>query len=187
MQSNQKPSKPALAILEKLDKLLADNKWDSSLFLRAIKKKIEAMRSQYVEEIGYEESSSTQNQAVELTLPEGMSEIYISLYNTEGSNIKKWEALLNAIGIQSISRSIYKHESDIQDLIKSKNYPHNEAYAVLWVREEHIYQPYNKPPVDKLGRELLVVKEGMLKPQSIVRFVHVTGQYRFLEGKLVHI
>lgn len=188
MQFHRKPSKPALLVLEKLDQLLTDSRWESSLFLRAIKKKIELVRSQYTEEIGYEASlEQALNTPIELTLPPDMAEVYIALYNTEGSNLKKWEALLAAISIQGISRPIYQSEQDIQEFIRSKDYQQNDAYAVLWIRKEHIYQPYNKPPVDKSGRPLLVVKEGMIKPQSIARFVHVTGRYRFLDGKLVHI
>lgn len=186
MVPEKTPSKAALAVLQKLDELLEGKKWEGSIFLQVIKKKIEKMRSEYAAEIGAEaETVEVIDQLADTPLPEGIVEVYISLYLIEGSNLKKWEALLSNIGRQSVNRPIYGIEQDVQDLMRSKDYHQNDAYAVVRIRKTDIYQPYNKPPVDKTGREILVVRDAAVKAESVVRFIHTTGRYRLIEGKLV--
>jgi len=179
-------------IVGTFDRIIAEGPWEKSLFLKGIRKKLEELRQQYLEDLGFElpelaEAVSavldTQANAVK---EEPLQEIFISLYNADGNNIKKWEILINGLNRQIISRPILAREEDAQSLIRAKANLANEAYVILRVPKKDILPlPSNFAlSVGSLQGKIIKVREGSLKIENIIKFVHVSGNYTFQAGRL---
>ncbi|KTD13328.1 Dot/Icm secretion system protein IcmQ [Legionella jamestowniensis] len=179
----------AQAILEALDETIQKGPWDESNFLRVIGKNLREIRQNFANQIGStteapKSNASTQKEA--MLLQSGQQEIFISLYTTEGNNVQAWERILANLPRQIISRPVYTNEQDVKNLIKSKQNKINEAYVVAHVNQSDILQmSADKAPADRFGRPLLTLKDRSLNLDNIVRFVHLSGVYRYIKGRLV--
>lgn len=176
-------------ILKSLDHLIGNKLWENSLFFRAIRKRLEDARDHFKEGLELDTTVQTGKTTRDSKFfsQEDMVEVYMALYISEGVSLRKWESLLNTLGshaISSVSRPVYKNEQDIQESIRTKEFKQNDAYVAVYVRKSDIAAPYGKPPVDRHGRELIVLKEGAVRPENITRFVHVSGMYDFIDGML---
>lgn len=175
-------------LIQILDEVLCEGVWTGSLFLETSGKKVQDLRDRLIKDFNLEndEVINANDAADNPSIPIGSAEIYISLYQTSGQNLKKWESLLSSINNYSSGRPIYRTEEDMKSFLRPKENQQNDGYAVVYVNASDILKPpANKPLLDKSGRELLIVKEGTIRSQNIVRFVHMTGQYRFEKGVLV--
>jgi intracellular multiplication protein IcmQ len=113
-------------------------------------------------------------------------QIFIALYSSEGSNLQSWERILANLPRQLISRPIYTDEESVQSLIRSKENKVNEAYVVAYISQADILNlAAEKIPIDKFGKSLLSIKDRSLSLDNVTRFVHLSGTYRYLKGRLV--
>jgi intracellular multiplication protein IcmQ len=113
-------------------------------------------------------------------------EVYVSLYSTEGRLIQSWERIVNNLPRQIISRPIYENEEDIITAIKYKENKENEAYVSVYINTSDVLTIHeDKIPKDKLGKKLLVLKDKALELDNITRFVHLSGEYQYLHGRLI--
>jgi intracellular multiplication protein IcmQ len=180
-------------LIKAFDEVIKDERWERSLFFRNIRKGLGDARDYLKKELGLTQEvevppPTPQEIATSAALPEGIIEIFISLYAAEGGSVNRWETILSSLSAHSISRPIYKNEQDIKDIIRGKDYQQNDAYVVIHIREAEILKPFNnKTPVDKAGRELLVIKEGAILPQNISRFVHFGSEYVYKSGRLIKV
>ena len=70
-------------------------------------------------------------------------------------------------------------------MIRGRPDPNKEGYVVVLVRKQDIVKGFaGKPTSDKLGYELLNVKEGGILPGGIQRFVLSGRTYELVEGTL---
>lgn len=170
--------KANLQILKELDELLADGPWEHNLFFKGIAKKLKDARDRFVDELGLEQKTTA-------TLPEenpinsDYQEVYISLYQAEGTNIAKWQTVVNSLAGFNITRPIYKNEQDVKAAIRAKSFQQNDAYIALRVPKDYVLTPFNTSATDRNGFELVVLKEGTMKLENITRFVHQSGEYDF--------
>lgn len=183
--------KKCLDILKALDEAIAQGPWENSLFFRGVGKKLCDARERFIADLELEEviraaatpESSTPTQPV---LDPKFTEAYIALYQAEGNNIVKWEGMLSSLAGLSVSRPAYQNEEDIMAMIRGKAYKINDAYVAVRVLKDYILKPTDDtPPVDRFGRALLTLREGAIRGENIVRFMHVSGQYKFVNGKLI--
>lgn len=179
-----------LDILTALDKTIEEGPWEETLFLRGIGKKLKEARERFVRDSGldkYTDPSQTSHPVAGLAAQDAQAiDVYVSLYQAEGVNIRKWAIILNSLPALSITRPIYKNEEDIQAAIRTKTYQINDAYAVVRINKDDMLKPTDdKPPVDRYGRELLVLREGAVRTENVVRFIHTSGVYQFRNGMLV--
>jgi intracellular multiplication protein IcmQ len=193
-QQDEDQKKREEDLIKAFDEVIKDERWERSLFFRNIRKGLSDTREYLKRELGLTQEMEVQPQhatqeiAAPTALPEGVIEIYISLYAAEGSNINRWETILGSLSAHSISRPIYKNEQDIKDIIRTKDYQQNDAYVAIRIHEAEILKPFNnKTPLDKAGRELLVIKEGAILPQNISRFVHFGSEYIYKGGRLIKV
>lgn len=173
-------------ILTILDDLLREDDWQSSNFLRTINKKVQEIRDSVA--LHYQDltavKENTHTQAIQNV--NELQKIFISLYASDGSLTSNWEWILANLPRQIVSRSIYANEIDVKALIKTKPNPVNEAYVSCMVPKEMIIeQPQEKIAFDKLGKPLMVLRDRALLLNNIIEFVHISGVYKFSEGKLV--
>lgn len=175
-------------LVEILRNLLKTGDWEASLFLRTAHKKLQGLYDQAVQLERQFEAKTVKSQEEEhkLKLKQGYSLIYVSLYQTDAYNLIKWENTLKNISEYSINRPIYRFEENIQAIIRSKQDSPNEAYVSIYIKSTDVIPPYaGKLIEDKLGHELLTVRENSLQPKSISEFVHQGKRYLFKNGKLL--
>jgi intracellular multiplication protein IcmQ len=167
--------------------------WDGSLLYQAIGKKLRGFSEELKKELNIEPNDSipvTPTEMMDIIKQKsGLVEIYISVYCTEGRNLKKWELVLSNLLRQIVSRPIYKREKDIRDVIQSKENPFNDAYLVAYITEMDILKPSfrDKALLDRFGHELIRLKEASLKPENLTKLVHQTGEYSYRKGILTKL
>lgn len=179
----------SLEVLKALDKAIGEGPWDKSLLLKAIGKKLQDAREHFIQDLDLQAiidqvavSQDTAPQALHVDF----TEVYVSLYQAQGTTIPKWAAILTSLTQLSITRPIYKNEEDIRASIRAKAFQANDAYVVVKIRKSDVLPaPEGKTPVDRFGRELMVLKENVIRPENITRFVHLTGEYHFINGALI--
>ena len=186
-------TKANLDILKALDEAIEKGPWEHNLFFRGIGKKLRDIRDRFERELGLGElrnqlsgSSDKRNAAPTVTTSDQFTTVYISLYQAEGSNLQKWASVITNLTDNAISRPVYKNEEDIQAAIRAKEYKLNDGFIAVNVPHETLVKPFgDKPPLDRFGRELLVLKENAVKIENILYFVHVSGRYTLRGNTLV--
>lgn len=183
-------TKANLEVLKALNEAIEKGPWENSLFFKGIGKKLRDVRDRFQNEMGLaefmdeggESKKKDQNLAIENSK---LATVYISLYQAEGSNLQKWGAVVNSLIAHTLSRPVYRNEADIQAMIRAKDYKMNDAYIAVKVKEEDIIKSTDeKPVVDRLGHELLLLREGALRLQNIIAFTHLSVKYHFSGGTL---
>ncbi len=179
-------------VLKILDQAIKSGPWDKSLFLQATGKKLLELRTQFIKQthldieklISSEEGVGTGTSKKR----EDQIEVFISLYNAAGQDVKSWERMLNTLGANIVSRPILKTEQDVRELVRSKVNKKNEAYVVAYVTgDAFLPQKPNHVPHDALGHELLMLKSDAISLRNIARFVHISGIYELEDGFLTLI
>jgi intracellular multiplication protein IcmQ len=177
------------AILNALDDAIQQGPWGTSSFLRVIGKNLLEIREGFAKRVdasAQQQSNRLSSLANQMALRSAQRKVYIVLYSFEGSNIKTWERIVANLPRQMISRPVYSQEDDAIAIIKTKENKNNEAYIVIYINESDILpMPTDKLPHDKLGKQLLTLKDKSLKLDNIDCFVHQSGVYHYTQGRLV--
>ena len=181
--------KAAKEFLSALDKSIASGSWDETNFVLIIGKKLKEMREKLAQDIKNAEENadfSSDFLSKTLAMQNSLKEVYIALYSLEGSRLQSWEQIIINLRKQMVSRPVYATEEEAIAIIKTKEKKINEAYVSVFVKEEDIlHMPADKDPVDKLGQNMLVLKDNAISLEYINYFVHLTGKYRYSRGKLL--
>lgn len=171
-----------------VDNLLAHPVWERSLFLRNIKKRLTALRSDaqtMLDAAG--ESQNAISSKTRQSLPPGFVEIYIMLYQADGRNLPGWRNTLNTLADYSISKSIYLNEDHVREFIRSRYDPQKYGYAAVRVSKEKIIQPI-PPKLDPLEHELITLRENSVNLTNLTKFIHGNiKEYILRNGELVLI
>lgn len=179
----------ATNVLKALDEAIENGPWSESNFLRVIGKNLREIRDNFINQINnenYDGSRIDSNLANRVALRSGQQEIFVALYSSEGNSLPSWERIVLNLPRQIISRPIYANEEDIKYLIKSKENKFNEAYLCIYISQNDILpMPADKIPVDKFGKPLISLKDRAINLDNIIRFVHVTGTYTYVKGRLI--
>ena len=180
-------------ILAALDELLANRTWDKTLFLRAIEMQLKQIRNDYADAINsYEAMASIDRKQntffIQKKGAEKTIDIYIHLYNLEGDSIHKWEKLISNLDKQIISRPVYRFENDVREVLRTKRGDlKNEAYAAVAINETQLIIGTNgQVQRDKLGHELVSVKDRWIDLNNFKYFIHKSGRYNLRGLKLIH-
>lgn len=176
------------AILKALDDAIDNGPWDESNFLRVIGKNLQVLREEFASQVNAspEKLKFASHLANRIALRTGQQEIFVSLYTSEGMKLNSWERLLTNLPKQIISRAIYANEDDVMTWIRSKDNPTNEAYVSIYINQSDLLSlSAEKTPKDKLGKPLLTLKDKAISLDNINRFVHKTGTFQFVHGRLI--
>ncbi|HRD69094.1 MAG TPA: Dot/Icm secretion system protein IcmQ [Legionella sp.] len=179
------------AILNALNDAIEKGPWEQSSFLKVIGKNLVEIRDDFLTQLGASTKAQLRaesNLANRLALRSGQQEVYVSLYSADGNNLQTWERIVANLPRQMISRPIYAREDDIKSLLKTKENKKNEAYVAIFINQGDILPlAPDKASVDKLGTVLLALKDKTLNLDNISRFVHFTGTYHYVQGRLTKI
>lgn len=188
----EKGLKHSKQILAALDDLLANRPWDKTIFLRAIAMQLKQIRNDYAEAISsYEAMVNVDPKKKIAYLQQEETEktvnVYIHLYNLEGDNISKWEMLITNLEQQIVSRPVYRFENDVREVMRAKKGDlKNEAYAAISIHEKKLIVSSNDQiQRDKLGHELVGVKERAIDLSNFKYFIHKSGRYNLKGFKLI--
>ena len=176
-------------ILKALNKAIEDGPWDKSNFLRMVGKNLIAIRDDFLTRLGTKSEHELKHEsqlANKMALRSNQQEIFISLYSADGTNIQSWERIVVNLPKQTVSRPIYSSEEELKEVLKLKDNKNNEAYVAIFIDKQDILSlAPDKILKDKLGTPLLSLKDRALNLDNISRFIHVTGIYQFIKGRLV--
>lgn len=177
------------AVLAALNKAIEQGPWDESNFLRVIGRNLHDIRDGFIKKVALEEQTSqgvSPYLTKQMALRRGQQKIYVALYSSDGSNLSAWERIIANLPHQMISRPIYANEEDVKAIIKSKTNKLNEAYVTIYISPQDILSlPADKMPIDKLGKQMLTLKDKTLHLDSLDCFVHQSGVYRYMQGRLL--
>lgn len=185
MLHSEQEIKAALAIKKILDDGIENGPWQANLFLKGVKKKLEELCDQFAKEVGIDQ---LKHEALNDSLATNVStaEIYISLYQSQGSNIHKWQEVITSLVRYSMGRPIYKSEEDVRAATHLSDRNPNNAYVVLKVNSDAILpDSLEQPRFDREGRKLIGLREGAITLRNIVCLVHSTGHYKLVGNYLV--
>lgn len=176
-------------IMKAFNDAIEKGPWDESSFLRVIGKNLREIRDKFSEQLNAsdQETSKIASQlANRMALRSGQKEIFILLYSSDGSNMQSWERIVINLPRQMISRPVYANEEDLKALLKTKENKVNEAYISVYVNQGDLLSiPADKAPLDKLGKSLLTLKDNVIRLDNVNRFVHLSGTYDYVQGRLV--
>lgn len=157
-------------LVEIIDHLLSTGDWDASLFLKKAKEHLlklrneaDAIIAQYGDTVAQDTLSGKQ--------PAGTIKVYISLYQVDGNNLQAWQNTVKTLTAYNVTRPTYRSEEHVRELISSKADIKRHAYVEILIQESDLI-PIDPLPVDTLGHELLILKEGAVKIKNIISFVH---------------
>ncbi len=172
-------------LVNALDKVINKDGWDSSLFFRNTLKRLLELREYVITEL-----SPPQEQILEdiaamdgaLKQEQGYKKVYIEIYQAQGDRLEGWINAVKKLGDYYVSRPAYQVEDHVRELITSKR-SRNDAYVAVWIHQENILSMDKMR--DRLGHELLSLREGSIKVENIIEFVHDKNRYRLIENKLI--
>lgn len=173
-------------LLAILDELLAAGDWESSLFLKVASKRVKALRDE-AEALLIQATTEQENKTNKDTLREGHVKVFISLYQSDGDDMRKWQNTLKGLALNNVGRPVYQNREDVQASMRARGNPACEGYAIVQIKNTDLIQmPDGRMPKDRYGNALLTVREKAVALDNIQEFVHAGKQvYDFHEGKLV--
>ena len=166
--------------------LIEAGDWSSSPFLTKVIRPVEEMFGR-MENIQKELSSRMDNSVLAHSPapPTGKTSLFISIYQTQGRDIKQWELLLRSLSTFYLGRPVYDDIEKAQAWVRSKNDPSTEAFVEVWVNNSTILEAPTYQRCDKLGQKLVNLSQSALKTEDIVRFYHLNKCYDFKENILI--
>lgn len=177
-------------LVKALDKVLGVGDWQESLFLRGVEKKVRDLRTEAAElvnQLSVKANVKTPGAAklADSAVQSLMETVYISIYQHDPNDIRKWEKTLKVITEYSVTRPIYNQEDYVQEMIRARPDPNKEAYIAVDVKTADIIKGLaGKAAADKVGHELLAIRDGGVLPRNIKKFVHAGKIYQFADGVL---
>ncbi len=171
------------SILEAIDKLLGAGDWEGSLFLRNAAKPLKQAREEIVklQQKMHEKEAGAQRKSV--VLMDDMQVVYISVYQSEGQDLGKWEKQLRSLAKYTQGRPVYENEEEVVRAIRAKLMPGSEAYVKVAIKKASILNPL-KPGKDRLDQPLFSLLDNAVNPDNILEFVHLGKHYSFVSGRL---
>lgn len=192
MTIQQNPELKAMQDLVKaLDEVLGAGTWQESLFLRGLEKRVRDLRTE-AEQVLVSLTTEANLKAPGFMAAQARNKaqhetelVYISLYQQNPNDLRKWEKTLRSITENSVSRPIYREQAHVEEMIRTRPDPSKESYIVVSVKTADIIKGLvGKASVDKSGNELLAIRDGGVLSHNIKRFVHAGRAYDFIEGAL---
>ena len=174
------------AIIAAVDHVLNTNDWEESLFLRNALKPLKKIRDSAIT-LKEEATMTVADQQITLRgLEDDEMLVYISIFQSEGHNLRKWALQLSSLRSYLLGRPIYEKEADVAKMIRQKLVQTSEAYVVVAVKNNEIQNfSYQAERIDRFGNPLLTLKDTAVKSDNIFEFVHQNQRYFFVNGKLI--
>lgn len=186
MLRTEQEIKVALEIQNILDEGIKAGPWQANLFLKGIRKKLEELRDEFVVKVGLDQHHEQVANDLLADSNSGTTEVYIALYQSQGSNMHKWQEVIVSLVNYTMGRPIYKNEEDVQAAIRLTDRNLNNAYVAVRVSSDAILaESMEQVRSDREGRKLISLHEAAVQLKNIIRLVHASGHYKFIRNFLV--
>lgn len=165
-------------VVKTIEQVMISGDWNTSLYLKSAVKPLQNLKEQAQQMLQTLEKS---NKAVVSHGPQEQEvRVYISLYQSDGYEIEKWQGLLRSLPSCIQGRPVYHSEAHVQKALRLKPDAVNEAYAVVVVKKAALMNGANfRRRLDPSGNDLLQLTPGAVQVDRIERFVHGHEQYRW--------
>tara|TARA_B110000879_G_scaffold195659_1_gene264570 strand:+ start:595 stop:1194 length:600 start_codon:yes stop_codon:yes gene_type:complete len=185
--TDEKLSKEQIIEISKaLDRVVTELPWGQSVFLSAVGKKFEKIRDEFQQDISgilANQNNTQENKSDRFALKENQLEVYIGVYNAQGTDLGQWARVISNLTSQCVSRPMYFSQSAVKEMIRSKVNLNNEGYVLIHVNKSDLMDiEKERLPRDKLGNILLLLKERVITQEIIKKFYHDTGIYEYKQG-----
>lgn len=184
------PTQHNRQLLTYLDATISQGHWKTGLFFQVIGKQLTAQRAYLADHLQLDASTKTKlkrgEHLTEAHIQSALEKVtlYLSLYQTGGEHLVRWQALLANIMAHSLGRPAYKDRADVEAFIRTKPSQENDAYVVVSVSPNLILQG-SMAQNDKQGRPIVTLKKGALHPEDILEFVHMGKRFEYVDGRLI--
>lgn len=171
-----------------LDGLLKTGNWENSLFLRASANRLRQLKdeAQRLAQSGASAQGVRLQDAKDKIFAAGYIQVYVYLYQVDGSSLRNWQSAIKSLMEHSSSRPAYKTEEHVQEFIRSKTDLERHGYVVVNIKESDVYK-LGSTPMDPLGHPLLTLKDDAIKLENIYRFIHANKKtYIVQEQQLIY-
>lgn len=170
-------------VIKTVDSVLAAGDWDDSLFLRNAIKPLRQIRDEAQLVLGELKHQGAEESFELPSVPENRLELYVSLYQAEGYDLRKWAAQLDSLPNHMVGRPVYADEDNVKGMIRKKSAQAAEAYVVIEVDQDQVIPGVQQQ--DRLGSPLVALMEGAVSVAHIREFVHMGQRYYFKNHRLV--
>jgi len=116
--------------------------------------------------------------------------VYVYLFNAHGMDLQSWIKMLHPSVYyeHSVNRPIYGSKEHVEMVIRNKTNRIQHGYLEIAVKTAAVVQRGGEALKDNLGNPLIKIKEGSLRPERLISFVHNGHQYSLDEnGRLEKI
>lgn len=173
-------------IVGHIDALSTDGRWEDSDFLTSVIKPMIALRDRALHLKSDLQASAPSKILAPRSITEQEAIIYVSIFQSQGGDLKQWALQLGSLKTSIAGRPIYGNEADVCALIKHKDFSLSEAYLCIAVDQKDILtQDARFYRQDHLGHRLLILKQAAIKEDNILEFVHNKKRYLFQSGRLI--
>lgn len=174
------------AIIVAVDQVMSTNDWEDSLFLRNTIKPLQTIRENAVELREILKNEAKTNTLMHPAIKEECINLYISLYQADGHDMKQWASQLSTLSSHMVGRPVYDNEEAVLKAIRVKLSQTSEAYVVIAVdKAKIISRDFSRPRKDRLGNSLVNLVPGAIDSKNIIEFVHQGKRYYFHNNRLV--
>lgn len=117
-------------------------------------------------------------------LAEDETLIFVYLFNAQGILLQSWLKMLqpSVFYEYSINRPIYVDRKAVEAVIKTKGNKQQHGFLIFAQKKGNILGEALK---DALGQETIKIKDGSLRAERLMGFVHNEIEYRIEDGSLV--
>lgn len=171
-------------VIEICQRLLAAGAWHESNFLRTVIRPVEdTLESMQMIRENLQSGETAEELSCHVNAS-GMVEVFISIYQADGRDLKKWELLIKSLPDYLLGRPVYSSEDKVKAFIRSKSDRSTEAYVKALVPKGAIVQSVLAVKKDRLGHVLINLSPGALKKEYISEFYHLNHCYPFKNNRL---
>lgn len=110
--------------------------------------------------------------------------VFVTLYQSQGKELKVWEHLLSSLVSTSINRPVYVDERAARRAIADREHLLGEGYAAVKIKKtDALPADAITASVDRLGQRLFGLQLGVLRPENILFFVHANKQRYYYDAR----
>lgn len=109
--------------------------------------------------------------------------VFVYLFNAHGVDLQSWLKMVQpAVYYEySVNRPIYNDKEHIESLVRSKANRIQHGYLVFVIKKAEIISKPDTATKDNLGLPMVKIKEGTLKRENLLAFMHNNNQYELDE------
>lgn len=172
-------------IIALVDRVLAIEGWQDSLFLRNLMKPLEQAKDEAQAILDSRSNKANVGIKQNIAIAEDEVVLYMTLYQAQGYDLNAWSLQLRSIKHTMLGRPIYSDEESARTTIRSKVDQSRDAYVVLRVKREYMMN-HAAPSAqfDRHNNKLVTLEQGAIATESILEFVYMNNRYHFTKGVL---